>query len=488
MSQAQGRLFSAKLLPAVKKVTAQWFHAGDLAARLAQVPSDRGSPTQYTAARYPSRSRSPTPAEIPEEEYETRCYQALLDDGSRPLFPISLILQVSTDVDANHDLLRPWTQHPCTSNPSDWQVFSMQLLRWEEFRKWQLRNRRQTVEFSEYLKGQQRMFDRMGMVAGDDDEAEAVLSRYVEGAKELLTDYGFVQPFQLDANPKQQDRWTTYVEYLAFECYWLGRLTRSAKRLRMRRATEWERLVKAGVVRPIDSDDDLTSTEVEDMRDDRAERAARGLPSPFDDATRRYDILREYVNNTPKCQTTKREAAHQQCRVEWVQSEISKIVAEQKAAGKSSKPLGTGSRKRKSTDDTDPEEPIAKHRRTHETKNIIAAQSETSRTTRSKKRTLPADEGTLEPQLKAEERVAGESDGPGTSRKIRKATHEQDGSEGLKQCPRSESRDGSGPGPGHLDSHYRLTTPSAAKALISRNCSSGFSQQATEYTAPRDES
>ncbi|TKA46707.1 hypothetical protein B0A55_13528, partial [Friedmanniomyces simplex] len=133
----------------------------------------------------------------------------------------------------------------------------------------------------EYGDGQQQ--------PSDDDEAEAVFSRYVEGAKELLTDYGFVQPFQLDAKPKQQDQWTTYVEYLAFECYWLGRLTRSAKRLRMRRATEWERLV-----RPIDSDDDLTSTEVEDMRDDRAERAARGLPSPFDDATRRYDILREY--------------------------------------------------------------------------------------------------------------------------------------------------------------------------------------------------
>jgi hypothetical protein len=40
------------------------------------------------------------------------------------------------------------------------------------------------------------------------------------------------------------------------------------------------------------------------------------------------------------------------------------------------------------------------------------------------------EEDTLELQLKAEEGVAGQNNGPGTSRKRRKAIHEQDGSEG----------------------------------------------------------
>lgn len=45
-------------------------------------------------------------------------------------------------------------------------MFSRQLRRWKEFRKWQLGNRRQTVKFSEYLNEQQREFERMGVAAG----------------------------------------------------------------------------------------------------------------------------------------------------------------------------------------------------------------------------------------------------------------------------------------------------------------------------------
>jgi hypothetical protein len=231
------------------------------------------------------------------QEYETKCYQALLDDGCRPLFLISLLLQVSTNADAYRDLLRPWTRYPGTSNPEDWQVFSRQLRRWKEFRKWQLGNRRQTVGFSEYLNEQQREFERMGVAAGwtarpdfeqairsqwedeyghgqqqpgNGDDAEAVLSRYAEATKRLLMNCGFVQPFELHADPKQQGQWTTYVEYveyLAFECFWLGQFARSAQKLRVQHDAGWEGLVKAGVVEPIDAVGDLASTEVEDMRE-----------------------------------------------------------------------------------------------------------------------------------------------------------------------------------------------------------------------------
>ena len=375
-------------------------------------------------------------------------------------------------------------------------MFSRQLRRWKEFRTWQLGNRRQTVGFSEYLDEQRREFERMGVAAGwtarpdfvqaircqwedeyghgqqqpgNSDDVEAVLSRYAEAAKELLMDCGFVQPFQLQANPKQQDSWTTYVEYLAFECYWLGRLARSAKKLRLQHDTEWEGLVKAGVVKPIDAVDDLAR--VEDMRDQELEGAAcaarsftaatsttptdmaatnmaketrtqktrkprirRGqnppshaqkcLQSPqssIDDVARRNNLVDEYVHNTQNYQTAKAEVAYQQRRVEWVQSEISKIMTEQKATGKSSNSVGTRGRKRKSTDDVDPRRSVTKHRRTDETKQMVTSQS--------KKRTLPTDEDTLKPQLKAEERVAGQIDGPGTSGKRRKAIHEQDGSE-----------------------------------------------------------
>ncbi|KAH6715899.1 hypothetical protein BKA61DRAFT_446905, partial [Leptodontidium sp. MPI-SDFR-AT-0119] len=139
--------------------------ATDIAALLAQIPFDRGSPIRQT--QYPSSSRSSTvePPENAMQEYETKCYQALLDDGCRTLFPINLLLQVSTNTDACRDLLRPWTRYPGASNLEDWQMFSRQLHRWKEFRKWQLGNRRQMVGFSEYLNKQQHEFGRMGVAA-----------------------------------------------------------------------------------------------------------------------------------------------------------------------------------------------------------------------------------------------------------------------------------------------------------------------------------
>jgi len=184
---------------------------------------------------------------------------------------------------------------------------------------------------------------------------EAVFSRYAEAARTLLADYGFVQPFLLQADSKLQDQWTTYVEYLAFECYWLDKLDMAARKLQKK-------------------------------------------PSR----------VREY-------QTTRAEVGHQQRRVDWVRSEISKIEAEQKAVGKSGgSSLGRArGRKRKPIDDADGVDGIRKRRRTDETEKIVA---DNSRTTRSKKRKLSA-EDPPEPELKTEKKVASRSDNSRTTRR-----------------------------------------------------------------------
>lgn len=126
-----------------------------------------------------------------------------------------------------------------------------------------------------------------------------------------------------------------------------------------------------------------------------------------------------------KYQTAKVEVGHQQRRVEWVQSDISKIEAEQKVAGKSGGSSLGRSRKRKPTDDVDGVQPrVAKRRRMDEMEEKVAGWSDNSRTTRSKKRKLSANEDAPEPKLKTEE-VAGESDGEGArKRKGCKGTHE----------------------------------------------------------------
>ncbi|KAF2691545.1 hypothetical protein K458DRAFT_2095 [Lentithecium fluviatile CBS 122367] len=84
-----------------------------------------------------------------------------LDDSCRPLFPINLLPQVSTNADVYRDLLRPRTRYPYTSSAEDWEAAFRQLDRWKKFRTWQLDNRWQTVGFSAYLDKKRREFERM---------------------------------------------------------------------------------------------------------------------------------------------------------------------------------------------------------------------------------------------------------------------------------------------------------------------------------------
>ncbi|KAL8902414.1 MAG: hypothetical protein Q9207_004735 [Kuettlingeria erythrocarpa] len=396
LSKADMSLLAQQLLPAVRRATAPSVDAGRLAALLAQIPCDR---EHHATTHDPSPSRSLTvePPEAEAQEYETKCYQALLDGGCRPLFHISLLAQVETNPDEYRDLLRPWMRYPNMSDSEDWQVFSRQRDRWTEFRTWQLHNRKQTMSFSQYLDERRHDFQMKGGVAGpgfeqvtrrlwereygrdqpqldvEDEGFEAVFSRYSDDTRKLLMDHGFLQPFQLLADPKQQDQWTTYVEYLAYEYSSLHRLNMTTQKLQ--------------------------------------------------------EKARDYAQ---KYQTAKAKADHQQRRVDWVRSEISKIEAEQKAAGKGGSISGTTrSRKRKLADDTDGVDVVkprfVKRRRADETEKITAGWSDNSRTTRSKKRNLAADEDVREPQLKAERKVAGKSDNPRATRcKKRKLSTDED--------------------------------------------------------------
>ncbi|KAI9779576.1 MAG: hypothetical protein M1816_003477 [Peltula sp. TS41687] len=96
-----------------------------------------------------------------------------------------------------------------------------------------------------------------------------------------------------------------------------------------------------------------------------------------------------------KYQTAKAKADHQQRRVDWVRSEISKIEAEQKAAGNSDDANGVDGvqprvGKRNLPADEDPPEPKLKTKK-------VAGRRDDSRTTRSKKCKLSADEDAPEP-------------------------------------------------------------------------------------------
>lgn len=364
-----------------------------------QIPSESEHRTRQHYYPSPSRSSTVEPPEDEEREYESKCHQALLDDGCRPLFHVGLLPQIEANPDAYAHLLRPWArqQHPADAKET-WQAISRQRNRWKEFRAWQLRGRRRRPGFDEYLAAHRRDYfisggTSRGAAEADfeqtarlcwereyDYEDEEDVERHAERLDRWLVQQGFVlrRPFSLLADPKGQDQWTTYVEYLAFEAESLHGLAEAARRLEKRAKT--------------------------------------------------------HDGYNGKYQAAKAAAEQQQSRVGWVLSEIEKIKAEQKATvGESGGSTSGSSRKRKHTDDINRSEDVleprlGKRRRTKkgeetvkmdETEKMPAGKIDNSSQTRRSKRRKPSTEAdekeevedVPEPQSKRR-KVVGKSDGP----------------------------------------------------------------------------
>ncbi|EJT79545.1 hypothetical protein GGTG_04630 [Gaeumannomyces tritici R3-111a-1] len=192
--------------------------------------------------------------------YDTKCYQALLDDNGRPLFDADLLWGIRMDPDAYAELLWPWSvdDDDFVAGPDKWRALSRQWDRWKDFREWQLHGRRRKPGFEEYLgtykrdllmtaKGRESVASpsfeedarkRWEREYHDCGEAEEDVERHTEDVRSWLPQ-GFVprRPLKLLPDPKAQDQWTTFVEYLAFEEFTLFPLARTARE--QEEAREW---------------------------------------------------------------------------------------------------------------------------------------------------------------------------------------------------------------------------------------------------------
>lgn len=77
--------------------------------------------------------------------YERKGYEELLADGGRPWYPIHFLETVSTNPVEHKELLHCW-QGDTYYGQNAWEVFEPQLLRWRDFRAWQLKMRERHAE------------------------------------------------------------------------------------------------------------------------------------------------------------------------------------------------------------------------------------------------------------------------------------------------------------------------------------------------------
>lgn len=384
----------------------------DLAARLAQIPSERGSPIRHL-----SPTSSPEAAEIELEtgprEYQARCYHHLLEEGGRPLFHVDLLPQISENVDEYHDLLRSWRLYPDSPNNSDWQefnwqVFHRQLLRWQEFRLWQLNCRGRTIEFPEYLYQHQRQLEMMGSyrfpaslqfeqatrrqwerehgrwqtrLYDNEEEAKALLLKYINDIKNLLMDYGIFQPFQPHVDPKQQDQLTTFVEYLGFECFRLDLFTRSVKMMQPKPVIEQRRSLKVETYAQAFREQKQPEREAAQESTSRIEKIIPPTP-PHSDTVQEQD--HEY-------EEAKARVTYQQYRVDWVLSEIRKIEVEQKLASESASLVETTNSNGKSASDGNIDPSAMKRGRTDERGVMVSRKSDKLPVTQAEEPKIPVE-------------------------------------------------------------------------------------------------
>ncbi|KAI8722513.1 hypothetical protein NCS52_00395300 [Fusarium sp. LHS14.1] len=326
----------------------------DLNARLRQVPSDGNATTSGAQPQAPEQPRHPSPNtyhRIESKELETIYYHKLVSDGGRPLYPIGMIDGVLERPEEHRELLQPLQKLPGGNMPFN--IFDDQLQRWKNFRKWQKDNRgledendtyeayvRETKFWGELTnldwaqaefvakmeanplhlepewkmqqraRGRERLWWRERNCNGFAD--------YFKAIKRRLAGHGFFGSLSLKEDPAQQDKLTTWLEYLGFEFWWLDKHASDIQRLAPEHNKAWKELYPGMAKEEAVSVYDFTQVSPHRrlMSEKRRIEMLNKATKDVEDAERRkkeikarHDKVRDFIRGTFKYVDAKRKLA-----------------------------------------------------------------------------------------------------------------------------------------------------------------------------------
>ncbi|KND93536.1 hypothetical protein TOPH_01939 [Tolypocladium ophioglossoides CBS 100239] len=290
-------------------------------ARLAEV-SDGGTTASPARPRDTPKGPGHTPPYTEEEERadrrdeETEAYRDLVNDGGRPLYPISLLEQVLRDPEEYRKMLWPlWEHFPTHSTP--WLVYQKQLKRWQDFRNWQNDNRGLEDDddgFSTYVERRKRGCIKLGYAKK--------LAEIKSDPECLRSDWEEYEHYMR----RWQRRWQREPDCSEFSDY-VDAIKRQWRALKARQAAEAE----AERVFFLTQEDPHRLSIPEPKRIRMLRAATKELVAAKDEyksAKRRGDLVTNFIRATFDYNDAKKDTARHAVLAQWVLQQIPLIEAE----------------------------------------------------------------------------------------------------------------------------------------------------------------
>ncbi|KAL8725457.1 MAG: hypothetical protein Q9166_007351 [cf. Caloplaca sp. 2 TL-2023] len=380
LSKSQRKELGGRLRAAASHLeTSQPLNTNELFTRLTSVAHEQdGSQSPDPGLlRPPAESFESriTPPPINPKDHEAARYHELIKDGGRPVCSIQDLSHFRATPTASYEMILPWLSDHPDSEIGDGEVktvFSRQFARWWDFRKWQLDNRGigdSEEGFSAFLEAERSVGKRMGahamVSASSFEETERRLWQhkptyrqlpdgqafpaYSEAVKRRLTPHHFTRPLQLKKNPRQQTKWTNWLEYLSYEQWWLEKLTAVAEPLEEQYHQALRRLLEApryplGEVMGSNSINAASSSAAIGSTQTRQRRPGPktvDLANELDAARAALDAtnktINDFIRETAPYRYAQTDAYYQRHRVEWVIKEARLMETEMSQQSKTAK-------------------------------------------------------------------------------------------------------------------------------------------------------
>jgi hypothetical protein len=172
----------------------------------------------------------------------------LVSEGGRPSHPVSLGRDILENPGEYSEILSYWQRVNHDAEGRVWMVFGSQLGEWRRFCKYQRSARK-----------------------GD------YFLKYPQLVQKRLTRHGFERPFQLVQDLDQQDKLTTWIEFLNYEYQDYDKDMRFVERHQAEYDEAWKELVDSQVLRPYETEEfiihDPKSAVQQASEEERAEKA-----------------------------------------------------------------------------------------------------------------------------------------------------------------------------------------------------------------------